>query len=146
MSVIRGFFTERGNGKSSYEEMIQNIILQEMEDLTGLLIATTNMTQNLDKAFERRFLYKILFEKPSQEAMIHIWKSKIPKLPRKQAIILAKQYQLSGGQIDNVARKCLMHQLLHGNMPSIDGIMAMCAEEIMEKQHFSRIGFQYQNQ
>jgi len=44
------------------ENSIQNIILQEMEDLEGILIATTNLSENLDKAFERRFLYKINFE------------------------------------------------------------------------------------
>ena len=41
------------------ENSIQNIILQEMETLEGIMIATTNLTSNLDKAFERRFLYKI---------------------------------------------------------------------------------------
>ena len=41
------------------ENSIQNIILQEMESLEGIMIATTNLTSNLDKAFERRFLYKI---------------------------------------------------------------------------------------
>ena len=41
------------------ENSIQNIILQEMEKLDGILIATTNLTTNLDNAFERRFLYKI---------------------------------------------------------------------------------------
>jgi hypothetical protein len=30
-----------------------------MENLDGIMIATTNLTQNLDKTFERRFLYKI---------------------------------------------------------------------------------------
>jgi len=118
----------------------------ELEDLTGILIATTNLTQNLDKAFERRFLYKIRFEPPSQEAMALIWKSKIPKLSRTHANKLARQYQLSGGQIDNVARKCLMNQVLHGSMPSIDGIMALCDEEVMEKHQYSQIGFQYLNQ
>ena len=50
------------------ENAIQNIILQEMEDLKGILIATTNMTANFDKAFERRFLYKIEFDKPDIES------------------------------------------------------------------------------
>ena len=36
---------------------IQNLILQEMEVLDGILIATTNLTENFDEAFERRFLY-----------------------------------------------------------------------------------------
>jgi SpoVK/Ycf46/Vps4 family AAA+-type ATPase len=28
------------------------------------MIATTNLVQNMDAAFERRFLYKVKFEKP----------------------------------------------------------------------------------
>ena len=46
------------------ENSIQNIILQEMESLEGIMIATTNLVQNMDAAFERRFLYKVKFEKP----------------------------------------------------------------------------------
>lgn len=38
------------------ENSIQNIILQEIEQLDGILIATTNLAENMDKAFERRFL------------------------------------------------------------------------------------------
>lgn len=41
------------------ENTMQNIILQEMENFEGILIATTNLAANFDKAFERRFLYKI---------------------------------------------------------------------------------------
>jgi hypothetical protein len=41
-------------GPAQTENAIQNIILQEMEDLAGgILIATTNMADNLDRAFER---------------------------------------------------------------------------------------------
>ena len=46
------------------ENTLQNIILQEMETLDGIMMATTNLTQNMDSAFERRFLYKINFHKP----------------------------------------------------------------------------------
>ena len=62
------------------ENSIQNIILQEMENLDGIMIATTNLQQNLDKAFERRFLYKIKFEKPTLEARASIWRTMIPEL------------------------------------------------------------------
>ena len=47
------------------ENAIQNIVLQEMENFDGILIATTNLTGNIDSAFGRRFLYKIEFEKPN---------------------------------------------------------------------------------
>ena len=58
--------TERAVDKM--ENAIQNIILQEMETLEGILIATTNLTSNLDSAFERRFIYKVKFAAPSLEA------------------------------------------------------------------------------
>ena len=86
------------------ENSIQNIILQEMEQLDGIMIATTNLTQNLDKAFERRFLYKIEFEKPSTEAKSRIWRSMIPTLDERTAAMLAARYDFSGGQIENIAR------------------------------------------
>jgi SpoVK/Ycf46/Vps4 family AAA+-type ATPase len=60
--------TQSRLGPDQTENAIQNIILQEMENLNGILIATTNMTVNLDKVFERRFLYKIEFDKPDTEA------------------------------------------------------------------------------
>ena len=41
------------------------------------MIATTNLTKNLDSAFERRFLYKIEFEKPEVETRKAIWRSLI---------------------------------------------------------------------
>ena len=76
-----------------------------MEDLEGILIATTNLTANLDKAFERRFLYKIKFEKPSQEAKKQIWKAMMPELSEADARYLASKFEFSGAQIENIVRK-----------------------------------------
>ena len=60
---------------------IQNIILQEIENLDGILIATTNLAINMDKAFERRFIYKIEFEKSNPDTRKFIWWALIPALP-----------------------------------------------------------------
>ena len=49
------------------ENAMQNILLQELENFQGILIAPTNLQGNLDKAFERRFLYKLKFTVPSLE-------------------------------------------------------------------------------
>jgi hypothetical protein len=123
------------------ENSLQNIILQEMEDLDGILIATTNLTSNLDKAFERRFLYKIRFEKPSVEASSHIWLSMIPELSEAEAIGLAREYPFSGGQIENVSRKKTIRSLISGEEPSFSEIRNFCAEELIEKGEKRRIGF-----
>jgi hypothetical protein len=96
------------------ENSIQNIILQEMEQLDGIMIATTNLTQNLDTAFERRFLYKIKFEKPTEEARAQIWHSMIPDLSEQEIHTLASKYDFSGGQIENIARHYAISSILHG--------------------------------
>ena len=111
------------------ENSIQNIILQEMEQLDGILIATTNLIQNLDKAFERRFLYKIEFEKPSSEARRSIWQTLIPSLDESLATVLAKKYDFSGGQIENIARKRTVEMILHGTEPTAEQLHAFCRSE-----------------
>ena len=125
------------------ENSIQNIILQEMEQLDGIMIATTNLTQNLDKAFERRFLYKIEFEKPSVEAKSRIWRSMIPTLDEQTAATLAKRYDFSGGQIENIARKRTVDMILQGAEPSFEQLDEYCRSEILGQPERSRrkIGF-----
>ena len=122
------------------ENSLQNIILQEMEDLDGILIATTNLTQNLDKAFERRFLYKIRFEKPTVEASTRIWRSMLPELSETEALSLATDFPFSGGQIENISRKKTIQSLLTGTDPTISDLRSLCAEEFIEKER-RRIGY-----
>ena len=125
------------------ENSIQNIILQEMEQLDGIMIATTNLTQNLDKAFERRFLYKIEFSRPSLEAKRSIWQSMIPTLAAPIAEELASEYDFSGGQIENIARKRTVELILNGEEPSSDKLHSMCrAEQLANSGSVRRrIGF-----
>ncbi|MBK8674302.1 MAG: AAA family ATPase [Bacteroidetes bacterium] len=58
-----GVINKRKDSSSSNtaqtENEIQNIILQEMEDFKGILMATTNLIDNIDNAFDRRFLFKL---------------------------------------------------------------------------------------
>lgn len=121
------------------ENAIQNILLQEMETFDGILIATTNLINNLDAAFERRFLYKIKFEKPDLEAKSAIWRSLMPSLTKDDALILASEYDFSGGEISNIARKCFINELLFNQTTSLDQIKATCAQEKLTKR--VKIGF-----
>ena len=124
------------------ENSIQNIILQEMENLKGILIATTNLVQNMDKAFERRFLYKIKFNKPTLKARMQIWHSMLPELKETDIRILAERYDFSGGQIENIARHHAIDSILHGegNL-TLDTLMAHCDNERLEQVERKRIGF-----
>ena len=124
------------------ENSIQNIILQEMEQLDGIMIATTNLTQNLDTAFERRFLFKIKFEKPTEEARAHIWHSMIPDLSELQVHTLASKYDFSGGQIENIARHYAINVILHGHSEdALPMLIRHCDNERLEGRRSSKIGF-----
>ena len=107
------------NAVDKMENSLQNIILQEMEQLDGIMIATTNLQENMDKAFERRFLYKIKFDKPTEEARASIWHSMIPDLSELDVHTLASKYDFSGGQIENIARHYAIDNILHGQSEDV---------------------------
>lgn len=124
------------------ENSIQNIILQEMETLDGILIATTNLAQNMDKAFERRFLYKIKFTKPTIEARMSIWREMIPTLSEVDTHALAVKYDFSGGQIENIARHYAIDNILHGSSSNVlETLSIHCDNERLEKKEQRKIGF-----
>jgi DNA replication protein DnaC len=132
--------TER-HGPAQTENAIQNILLQEIENLDGgILIATTNMASNFDAAFERRFLYKIEFEKPDLQAKAAIWKSILPQGGDMDLGALAGRFDFSGGQIENVARKATVASLIRGTPLSAVDITALCEAEQPGKEA-RRIGF-----
>ena len=131
------------NAVDKMENSIQNIILQEMESLDGILIATTNLTQNLDPAFERRFLYKICFDRPDVSVREKIWHTMIPSLSSQECHDLAVSYELSGGQMENVSRKFTINAILHGDETDrMEVLRSYCgAEKLENKTQSKRIGF-----
>ena len=133
------------NVDSSVDQMnntMQNIILQEMEDLDGLLIATTNLANNLDPAFERRFIFKIEFKLPEADSRARIWKSMIAGLSEQDAAVLADKYSFAGGNIENIARKSMVDYVLSGEEPTLASLQSYCEEEMMSrKRQTARIGF-----
>lgn len=131
------------NAVDKMENTLQNIILQEMENLDGIMIATTNLEGNLDAAFERRFLYKIRFDKPDSAVRSKIWKQMIPELSPQEATTLATAHDFSGGQIENIARKHAIHAVLHGEPECLlSQLQSYCtAERLNATSGRSKVGF-----
>lgn len=132
------------NAQRSVDKMdnaIQNIILEEIEKLDGILIATTNLAGNMDSAFERRFIYKIEFKKPTVEAKCSIWKSMIPSLDESVVNMVAQKYDFSGGEIENIARKYSVEYVLTGKHADIETLTEICDNEQLNKNKHIRIGF-----
>ena len=123
------------------ENALQNILLEEMETLDGILIATTNLCDNFDSAFERRFLFKVQFGQPNTAAKKAIWKSKLPWLKDEDCDRLAAKYDLSGGEIDNIVRKSMMEEVLNGTRPDVAMLEAWCRGEKLTRKGGNAIGF-----
>ncbi len=126
---------------SQTENAIQNIILEELENFEGIFFATTNLAKNLDSAFERRFLFKIEFQKPEISVKAKIWKSKLPNLSESECETLANRFDFSGGQIDNIVRKNEIHEIIHGISVDFSNIIEFCKTELLSKNSGVRIGF-----
>ncbi|MGM9685228.1 MAG: ATP-binding protein [Bacteroidaceae bacterium] len=126
-------YTGINDAVNQMENTIQNIILQNMETFEGILIATTNLTDNFDKAFERRFLFKIYFEKPKADVRKQIWMSVLPKLSSDDATILATSYDFTGSMIENVARRQTIDEILYDRPMTLDTIKRLCDEELIKK-------------
>ncbi len=105
------FLSSRSSGiTSSADQMhnqMQNIFLEQIENFRGMLIATTNLLENIDKAFSRRFNYKIEFKKPNEAQRIELWEMMLPvDAPYEEGFEvepLAK-YSLTGGQINLIIK------------------------------------------
>jgi len=91
-----------GSGADKMHNQMQNIFLEQIERFEGILIATTNFLESLDKAFSRRFDYKIAFEKPDFKQRLDLWRRVLPESAVYEEnfnIETLANYPLSGGQI-----------------------------------------------
>jgi len=94
-------------GSDQMHNQMQNIFLEQIENFRGMLIATTNLLENIDKAFSRRFNYKIEFKKPDLSQRERLWDLMLPvDAPYEKNFDLKKLavYSLTGGQINLIIK------------------------------------------
>jgi len=82
-------------------------LLQRMETYDGVMILASNLPKHLDEAFSRRIHFEIEFPSPDQEQRERLWRILIPAAaPTSDDVdhaFLARQFQLTGGEIRNIA-------------------------------------------
>ncbi len=105
------FLSSRSEGAgSSADKMhnqMQNIFLEQIERFEGILIATTNLLGNIDKAFSRRFNYKIEFKKPGKKQRLRLWQFMLPEkadYAEDFDVEALAKFELTGGQINLIIR------------------------------------------
>jgi hypothetical protein len=137
---------KRVNISSAVDQMsnsLQNILLEEMENFDGILLGTTNLTQNMDSAFERRWVMKVLFDAPNKAAKLSIWKSAIKGLRASELEVLVDQFDFTPGEIANISRRFSVEKLLGLTQPRLKTLIELCETERLEKQTIKghHIGF-----
>lgn len=117
-------FGKRTNVREAHDKYANqevSYLLQRIEDYNGLVILATNMKNNIDDAFIRRFNSILKFPFPDQSQRALIWRKSLPKNAafRRRAIAATnsgiseesvdipdavKKYELTGGSIINVVQ------------------------------------------
>ncbi len=132
------------NSVDQMNNALQNILLEQLEQFQGIMIGTTNLTKNMDEAFERRFAMKFQFESPNETAKVSIWKSAIKGLRQQEAIALVKQFDFTPGEINNVARRFMVENLLGLEKSRLQTLQELCETEHYERNQTSNIGFSFE--
>jgi hypothetical protein len=109
-------FGSRGDNKSAQDKYANQevaYLLQRLEVFEGCVIITTNLQENIDEAFLRRFGAVIEFPFPSPLEREQLWIRALPP-PELRAddldtAMLGKQFHLAGGSIVNAAINACIH-------------------------------------
>jgi SpoVK/Ycf46/Vps4 family AAA+-type ATPase len=104
--AIFGKRSEVKDARDRYANVEVAYLLQRMEQFGGLAILTTNLRANVDEAFLRRIDVLVEFPVPDVESRARLWAKQLtPQLPVAGDLdlrVLAKAFELSGGNIRNV--------------------------------------------
>ena len=105
--------TSVDSGAQRESNSVVNVLLQELERYTGVVIFATNLAANFDPAFERRIRTHVLFELPGETERARIWQVQLHPLRTPLAADvdfndLARRYEVSGGDIQNAVLKAAL--------------------------------------
>ncbi len=105
--ALFGKRTQVRDAHDRYANLETSYLLQKLEEHGGVVILATNLRKNMDEAFVRRLHVTIDFPVPEVEDRRRIWTQIWPnEAPRDESLdpeLLARQIDLPGGNIRNIA-------------------------------------------
>ena len=133
--ALFGKRTETESSHDRYANQEVAYLLQRMETFRGVLILATNLHNNLDDAFSRRFENVVFFPEPSEGERLELWRTLAGKRiaidPNVDFLDLATRFELTGGQIVNVLR----HAALVSAMRGRDGLFTVDLHEGIRREY-----------
>lgn len=103
---LLGSRTEIKSANDRYANLETNYLLQRLESYQGIVLITTNASQSIDRAFQRRIDVIVPFVPPQSDERRLIWALHLPAdnaVPADYLEEVATRCALSGGQIRNAA-------------------------------------------
>jgi hypothetical protein len=108
-------FVQRTSVRSAsdrYANQTVNFLLQRLERHPGVVLLTTNLTEELDPAIRRRITFVLRFEEPDAAQRARIWQSCLPAEAPQEARIdwddLGDRYAINGGHIKNAVLRAAL--------------------------------------
>jgi AAA+ superfamily predicted ATPase len=104
--ALFGRRTEVRSANDRYANLETNYLLQRLEHYQGIVLVTTNLGENIDRAFQRRMDVVVPFFSPRPEERRTILERHLPTNHRVDAAYLDQacaRCALTGGQLRNVA-------------------------------------------
>ena len=98
--------TSVNTSNDRYANLETNFLLQRLESFSGILIVTTNSSEHIDSAFQRRIDVTIEFRPPDAAERWHIWQLHLPAtsiVDQRLITEVVTRCLLTGGQIRNAA-------------------------------------------
>jgi AAA+ superfamily predicted ATPase len=142
-------FGSRGEVKQAQDRFANqevSFLLQRLEVFEGCAILTTNLQENIDEAFLRRFGAVIEFPMPSPEQRKKLWNRAIPPYAPRGADLdidhLSNQFVLAGGAIVNAAiNACIIASARREPVCQRHAVEAIARELIKMGKQVSRVYF-----
>ncbi len=131
--------TQSSNDRHANQEVAY--LLQRIEDFPGMIILATNLKDNIDEAFFRRFQSALYFPMPDQALRYQLWKKMLPAhwLSENASELLNEisTAELSGGSIVNIIQHCAIKMHLQQQEKlSIELIQDAIRREQMKEGRF----------
>jgi len=125
--------TETKDSHDRYANLQTGYLLQRIETYPGVVILSTNLLGNMDKAFMRRFKFVIEYPFPSAEQRRLLWRKAFPnEAPMSDDVdfaLLAAKAPLSGGNISNIALRAAVYASADGQEVGMEHLLRAVERE-----------------
>ncbi len=104
--AIFGKRSEVKDAHDRYANIEIGYLLQKLECHEGMVILASNLSKNIDEAFQRRMQFIIEFQFPDEEMREVVWRKIFPAgtpLHHIDFKYVSRKFKLSGGNIKNIA-------------------------------------------